>query len=345
MILELLKEISIVGISSFFMTIIFASLTKKIFTKIKLLDNPKKYNLKRKAIPYACGIAIFLSFFFSFLFFFDLTQKHINIIIIAFSIIFLVGFIDDIKNISPIFRIIFQFAIAIFLIKNDIKITHIKNPFGETINMDTYEIIKNIYLSDILTCFWIVFCINAMNFADGIPGLLSGLSSIYGFIFLGLFFMRPELFLDPTQIDFAKLSSILTFTALAFLFFDFYPPKILMGDSGSTLLGFMIAIISIFSGAKLATAILVLGIILGDAIFVIVMRIKSKKSPFKGDFTHLHHKMMQSGISKRKILIIYYLLAILFGLIAMFLPSIYKIISIFILFLVFIFLAIHYSKD
>lgn len=146
---------------------------------------------------------------------------------------------------------------------------------------------------------------------------------------LFLLSIRPEIHYDiGSQIPVATMSIILFASALAFWFFDFYPAKILMGDTGSMFLGFVLATLAIFSGGKVATAILVMGFPLLDAIWVILRRIVSGKSPMKGDLKHLHHRFLQIGLSQRKALILIYLLCASFGGIAVFLEGIQKLYAI-----------------
>ena len=116
-----------------------------------------------------------------------------------------------------------------------------------------------------------------------------------------------------------------------FLLFDFYPAKMLMGDTGSIFLGFTLATLAIFSGGKVATAFLIMGIPILDAAWVILRRLKNKQSPFKGDLNHIHHRLLDIGISPRKALICMYTLCAVFGVSALFLDTKGKLIEIIIL--------------
>jgi UDP-GlcNAc:undecaprenyl-phosphate GlcNAc-1-phosphate transferase len=114
-------------------------------------------------------------------------------------------------------------------------------------------------------------------------------------------------------------------TMLVFWYFDFYPAKILMGDTGSMFLGYTLAALAIFSGGKMATAFLVMGFPILDAFWVIVRRILNGKSPLKGDLFHFHHRLIYAGLSERSALVVIYSAAAVFGLMAVFLSSAQKI--------------------
>ena len=130
------------------------------------------------------------------------------------------------------------------------------------------------------------------------------------------------------QPETATLALIVAMIALGFWMFDFFPPKILIGDSGSMLFGLLLAVLAIFSGGKIATAFLILGFPIMDAIYVIVHRIYNKQAPWKGGewdkdrkAVHLHHRMLQFGMSERQVLFSIYALAGSFGIAALFLGT------------------------
>jgi len=124
---------------------------------------------------------------------------------------------------------------------------------------------------------------------------------------------------DQTTV--ATLAIIVSSMCLAFWIFDFHPAKILLGDTGSMLIGFLLAVFAIFAGGKVATAFLVLGFPILDAFWVITRRIVKGQSPMKGDLKHLHHRLLEVGLSERKALILIYLLCAFFGGSAIFLGT------------------------
>jgi UDP-GlcNAc:undecaprenyl-phosphate/decaprenyl-phosphate GlcNAc-1-phosphate transferase len=323
-----------VFISVFILTLVLGFLALKIFPRLGLLDRPHKYGLSRKPIPYYGGIVMFVAFAISILIFADF-DKHIFGLLFGGFLIMGIGFLDDLFDINPWVRLFVQLVAAFVVIFSGIGINSITNPLGEAIVLDTYklpfEINGTLYhftiLADIFTIIWVMLLTNTVNFLDGIDGLPSGVIAISAFV-LFLLSVRPGMHhMDQTQI--AMIAITLFAVCLGFLVFDFHPAKMLMGDTGSTFLGFTLAVLAIFSGGKVATTFLVLGVPILDAFWVILRRISRKKSPMKGDLGHLHHRFLVAGFSKRQTLLTIYLFCALFGMIAVFVNSSTKLIAVF----------------
>jgi UDP-GlcNAc:undecaprenyl-phosphate GlcNAc-1-phosphate transferase len=134
------------------------------------------------------------------------------------------------------------------------------------------------------------------------------------------------------QTSLAIIIGITTASAFVFWLFDFHPPKLLMGDAGSTLLGFLLAVFAVFAGGKIATAFIVMGFPIFDVLLTVTRRIIQKKSPLKGDYQHLHHDLLRAGLSERKTVLVIYALSAMFGLTALYLDSYKKLIAIVIIF-------------
>jgi len=330
---------------TFIFTVILALLALKFFPKLGLMDRPRKYGLKRAPIPYSGGLVMIVAFFVAVLIFVPIDGRVLSVLIGAL----LVGgmsFCDDRWGLSPFLRLGIQVLAAVILVLGGVGIDSVTNPLGPAIVFDQFQfqltlgdwIVKISLLSALFTIIWVVAVINTMNFLDGLNGLPSGITSIAA-LALFLLSMRPH-FHAVDQTVFATLSVILFATTFAFWFFDFYPAKMLMGDTGSMFLGFMLATLAIFSGGKVATAFLVMGVPILDAGWVIMRRILSGKSPFQGDLKHLHHRFLDAGLSERKALLILYFFCALFGFIAVFLETSQKFWAIVTLFLVMVVVAV-----
>jgi UDP-GlcNAc:undecaprenyl-phosphate GlcNAc-1-phosphate transferase len=218
-----------------------------------------------------------------------------------------------------------------------IGILSISNPFGGTpfiLDAQKFEIVifgikmSFVLLSAVFTIIWVVLIINTMNFLDGVPGMVSGTSAIAGSAIF-LLAIRPGNLVDQHAV--ALMAGVIAVAALSFLIFDFHPPKILMGDSGSMFLGFILATLAIYSGGKVATAFLVLGFPILDAVWAIFRRLISGKSPFKGDLGHFHHRLIEIGLSERKAMLVIYFVSLVFGGIAVFIGSGQKLVAIIIM--------------
>ncbi|PIZ74888.1 hypothetical protein COY07_00005 [Candidatus Peregrinibacteria bacterium CG_4_10_14_0_2_um_filter_43_11] len=318
------------ALSAFVLTLLSVLIVLKFFPKIGLMDRPDKYGLNRKPIPYPGGILLYFVFVALALIFFDPTVKLIGLIV-GGGLLVLVNFIDDRINLPPWFRLIVQLTVALIMVGVGIGIETITNPFGGHIDLSQLQLTivigtfsKTILLlSGLFTIAWILLIVNTMNWLDGIPGMTSGITVIGG---LTLFFLSISKIVN--QPDVAMLALIIAMIALAFWCFDFYPPKILMGDSGSMLLGLLLAVTAIFSGGKIATAFLILGFPILDALYVITYRILNKQAPWKGGewdhqrkAVHLHHRLLHFGLSEKQALLVIYALCATFGIIALFLGT------------------------
>lgn len=324
-----------IGGFTFLLTVIGCLAAKWLFPKLNLMDKPHKYDLKRDPIPYFGGIVIWLVFMIAVLLFVEI-DKHIAGYLVAISLLTLTNFFDDKYGLSPYVRIPIQIMCITILILFGVGITHISNPFGSTIYLDWLEIpmqIGNIdyqftILADLFTLAWLLLMINTMNWLDGLNGLVSGISTLGGFIIFALS-ITPLV----NQPDIASLGLIIGCIAGAFLIFDFYPAKMLMGDMGSMFFGFSLGVLAILSGGKVATAFLIMGFPILDALWVIGRRLKNGQSPFKGDLKHFHHRLLEIGLSERKALMLIYLLCGAFGLSALYLQTWGKFIAIIVMFL------------
>ena len=213
---------------------------------------------------------------------------------LATILLLMVGIWDDFKEVFWKIQLFSQIALAVFVFVMGVRIYYVTNPLtGGIIQLDMG---MGIIFSVALVIFWIVAVINALNWSDGIDGLAGGIALI---TVLTIFFLslRPEVNQPPIAI----LSAILAGTILGFLVFNFHPSKVLAGTSGAAFMGFSLAVLAIFAGTKIATALLVLAIPVIDSLWVIGERIRNKKSIFKPDKNHLHYKLMELGWSQRKI--------------------------------------------
>ena len=305
------------------------------FPKWGLMDKPEKYGLSREAIPYFGGLTMIFGFLLSLLLFVGVDAKILSMIV-GIVMLGVVSFLDDKYGLSPFLRLGVQILAALILVFGGVGVHYLSNPFGNQIFLDIGKFTfwgKELFVvSTLFMVFWVVLLINTMNFLDGLNGLTSGVSTIAS-VALFLLSVRPGLH-GLNQEQFSIIAIIFVGVVFAFWLFDFYPSKLLMGDTGSVFLGFMLAVLSIFSGGKVATAFLVLGFPILDVFWVVLRRIREGNSPFKGDLMHFHHRLLYKGLSVRKALVVIYFLCALFGFIAVFLPTSLKLWAVVTLFLV-----------
>ena len=213
-------------------------------------------------------------------------------------LVLLVGILDDIMPIPWWAQLLFQIMLAGIIFFFGMRAWVITNPFGSPIFLHPGEWVFPSFLVGLL---FTVLIMNAINFADGVDGLLGGVSLV---AFISIFFvsLRPEV----NQPTVAILAAITVGISLAFLFFNFAAAKIVAGTSGAFFIGFVIVVLSLFSGVKIATTLLVLAVPALDALFVVVARLRSGVSPFRGgDGRHLHDRLRRLGWSDRSVAVFY----------------------------------------
>lgn len=300
----------------------FSWIALKLFPKLGWMDKPEKYGIKRKPIPYPGGLAVFLAIMCATLTFLPIDRALASVLMGA-VLLTAVNFMDDRMGLSPILRLSIQFVAAALLVIGGIGMTSISNPFGDPIILDTLNLPITLgdlnftftVFADLLTVFWVVTMINAFNWIDGVPGMSSSVAAVSALTLL-LLSARPDFhYLDQTLS--ITLSAIVLGAALGFLIFDFPKPKMLIGDTGSMLLGFLLAVTAIISGGKIATTMLVLGFPILDFVWVIGRRVVKGQSPFHGDLWHFHHRLLKAGMSERKVVVFFALTAGIFGALAL----------------------------
>lgn len=323
---------------------IFVLLFKKLFYKFNILDNPKKYKLKRDPIPYSMGIIFFICFFLISFFSIDYNYK-LWLIWVFWFFITSISFIDDRLNVSAKVRLVIQVIIWAIIWITSIKIWYISNIFWWIIDLETYyfQIFNyTIYtIPLIFTIIWYVFVFNALNWTDWISWNTSWLSIISFWILFLLWiilFNRDNYYLwIENSVFIMKISIILVWIIIPFWWFD-VRQKILMWDSWTMFLWFMLATLAIIAWWKIATVLVVFWIYSVDAIYVIIKRIINKKNPLSWDFTHLHHRLLDIWLTKKWVLTLVYSLSFLFWLTWLFLDKTGKIIVFWVIVIVVVFL-------
>lgn len=310
------------AIISFVVTILTMPFNIIFAKKFKLMDNPKlrphPAHTQKRTVPRAGGLAVFLGIVFA-IFIFTPVEKTTIGIILGLLILLLVGLLDDkYQNFSPYLRLILQFLAAGVAIWSGIGIRFITNPLGGIIHFDTTP--QLILLADFLAILWIVWVMNMVNWSKGVDGQMPGVITVAAII-LGLLSLKLNISQDPTQFNLAKLSFITAGASFGLLIFNWHPARIFPGFSGSGVLGFMIAVLAILSGGKLATAILTLLIPATDFAYTFLRRILQGQSPVWADKKHLHHKLLEQGFSHQQIALFYILGSVILGAVSLSLSS------------------------
>lgn len=298
-------------ILAFFGTSLLTPYSKKLAHKVGAIDHPKALGVHDKPMPLAGGTAIVTSFVLIACLIAPwvpgFNAKEFIGLIVGCVIISSLGFLDDIYQLSPRVRIFIQVFAALIVVLSGTTIEWISWPWSDT------GLIPLHTLGSFISVVWIVGLTNAVNFLDGLDGLATGVASIASISFMVISF----LFGPPIVV---VLAAILAGSCLGFLPHNFSPAKIFMGDTGSTFLGFTLAVISIQGLTKSYTAItlivgaIVLGLPIFDTSFAIIRRLLNNQSITQGDRGHLHHRLVDKGISHKKAVITMYLVSGCFGL-------------------------------
>ena len=291
---------------AFVASILLTPLVKRLAYRVGAVDKPNYRKVHDHIMPRLGGLAIFIAFLIGVVILRPMDESMIAILIGSFVII-VTGVLDDMYEISPKAKLLGQaIAAAIVIFFGDIQIEFINLPFGGELNFG--------YLSIPLTLIWIIGITNAINLIDGLDGLAAGVSTIALLTLAAMAFIMGNVFVLAIALLLAASSS-------GFLFYNFHPAKIFMGDTGSLFLGFMISVLALLgfknvTFVSLVIPIIMLGVPISDTFFAIVRRLLNKQPPFSPDKSHLHHRLMSIGFTHRQTVLIIYGIAAMFGLAA-----------------------------
>ncbi|MFC1568207.1 glycosyltransferase family 4 protein [Candidatus Margulisiibacteriota bacterium] len=300
-----------------FLVTYFATPVVKIFaSRVKAVDIPNDRKVHILPIPRLGGLAIYAGFMAAVAAAFflargsgvELNLQAITGIVVGSSILMIVGVVDDMRNLRPTTKLIWQILATLFVILFGVEISFISNPLNGIWPIGILAIP--------LTLFWVVGVTNAINLIDGLDGLAAGVTAISA---LTLFFVA----LRTHQIGAAILMLALCGASLGFLRHNFFPASIFLGDSGSMFLGFVLATSAIVGVLKttlvvaLIIPVLILGVPIFDTLFAIGRRISGGKHPFEADNKHIHHMLLRAGFNKREAVLAIYIACFLLSFIAL----------------------------
>jgi UDP-GlcNAc:undecaprenyl-phosphate GlcNAc-1-phosphate transferase len=313
-------------ITAFLITVIATPLSLFFLKKYNIVDDPKKHKhpaiLHKKPIPRGGGIPLFIGVLIAGIIFLPLSKIIVALFFASF-VSLVIGILDDKYDLSPYLRFVVNIISAVFVVYMGANIPFITNPFGGILYLNNFQIpfwqgTTITFLSDLIAILWIVWVMNMLNWSKGVDGQMPGIVAISAII-IGVLSLRFSP-LDQTSTIAATLSFIIAGASLGFLVFNFYPAKIFPGY-GATAIYLLLAVASILSSAKLATAILVMGVPMTDGLFTIARRIMSGKSPFWHDKKHLHHLLLNLGFSQKRIALFYWVVSAILGTLSLVLSS------------------------
>ncbi len=282
---------------------------KRISIKLGAIAYPKSRGMHSEPIPQMGGLAIFCGFMAATVILMPIIPEYRTTQFAGFLagaiIIVVLGMLDDIYILNAKFKLLVQIVVALIAIYSGIVVNTSFLPFQ--------DITKN--LSGPLTFIWIIGLINAVNLIDGLDGLAAGVSTICALCLTALCFISG-------QVSAVVFSAIIAGSCLGFLPRNFNPAEIIMGDTGSTFLGYVLAVSSIMGVYKnyailsLAIAVLALALPIFDTSFAMIRRILNGKPIMQADRGHLHHRLIDAGFSHKQTVIILYAISAIAGVIA-----------------------------
>lgn len=301
----MLKIILLSGLTMFIALIVTPGIMK-LSLKIDATDKPNHRKVHTDPVPTLGGLAIFISFLIGLIILQPENSYHLPIVVGAFIII-LLGFFDDLYNLSPKIKFFVQILAAVLVVYwGGLQVEFINLPFGGKIEFGI--------LSSIVTILWIVGVTNAINLIDGLDGLAAGISAIALLTIAGMAMIMGDVYVTI-------IALILFFSTVGFLRYNFFPAKIFMGDTGALFLGYMISVLSLLGFKNITfisflTPIFILAVPISDTLIAMVRRYINNQPITSADSSHLHHRLLKIGLSHKQAVIYLYVLSGLFSLAA-----------------------------
>ncbi len=222
-------------------------------------------------------------------------------------LIALVGALDDVFDLRPQWKLLGQIAAAFVAVEAGVVVTDVTIPFVGALQFPN--------AGPYLTIIWLVGLMNVVNFSDGVDGLAAGLCTIDGIAFAVIAF---DLGISSAGI----LAALTAGAALGFLFYNFHPASVYMGDSGANLLGYLLGVAAVIGSLKtnavvaLVVPLFILAVPFLDTSFVVAKRLKYRRKPWAADANHFHHRMARIGFSERKTVAYLYAWSLLLAAVA-----------------------------
>ncbi|HCB18759.1 TPA: hypothetical protein DEP34_00025 [Candidatus Uhrbacteria bacterium] len=319
------------GILAFVLAFFGTVAVTRVALRFGLIDRPdESRKVHHHPIPQLGGLAIYVAvgtvtfvvlLFTPFLTSGEITYHHYVGILLGGLLLMIGGIVDDRYRLPPSLSIVAPACAALLAIVCGVEVEKLTNPFGGVFTLAAWQ-------SDLLVFAWLMGVMYTTKFLDGLDGLATSVSSI-GILMM----MLLALTITYYQPDVALFAAIILGALLGFLFWNYHPASIFLGEGGSTLVGFLLGVLAVISGGKLATALLVLGIPIMDVLWVILRRGKQGglRALFRGDRKHLHHRLLDLGWGQRRVVLFYVFVSTSCGILALLLQSDEKLVALIIL--------------
>jgi UDP-GlcNAc:undecaprenyl-phosphate GlcNAc-1-phosphate transferase len=307
------------------LSFVLTPLVRRIALRVDAVDEPNLRRVNVVPIPRGGGVAVAIAFivvaggfvvansalrFLSIPFDIVGDISRIVALLLGGALAAAFGVLDDYFDLRARWQFVGQLGLAAIAIALGVVVVVLNNPFAsDTIKLDGAFAVG-------FTVLWIVGMINSINFIDGLDGLSSGVALIAA-LTLGIISLTAGI----PQPFIAVLCFALAGALLGFLRWNFHPASVFIGTSGVMFVGYTLAVLSILGTAKVAVALLVLGVPIIDAFWIIVRRLVQRRSPFSPDRGHLHHRLLDVGLSHRQTVLLIYAMCTVLGMLSLFLSG------------------------
>ena len=306
------------------LALVLTPIVRWIVLRYEIVDQPEARRVNTIPVPRAGGLAVSAAFLFVAGVFLAVNEQAdlvsvpvllepsaVAALLIGGALAAALGAIDDLFDLRARWQLLGQIVLAAGAVAAGITIDFIANPLGPgVVRFDGW-------MAAGLTIFWIVGMINSINWIDGLDGLSSGIAFIAA-VTLGLISLTAQV----GQPLIAVLCFTLAGALLGFLRWNFHPATIFAGTSGVQFVGFTLAVLAILGTAKVAVALLVLGVPIIDTFWIIVRRVSQGRSPFSPDRTHIHHRLLDLGLSHRQTVLAIYGICLVLAVLALLLSGV-----------------------
>jgi len=322
--------IVVVFLAAALIALVLTPVVRRIVLRYEVVDHPEARRVNIVPVPRGGGLAVCAAFLLvasTFLYLnegavfvpipFSLQPSDVAALLLGGGIAAALGAVDDLLDLRARLQLLGQVALALFAVGLGVTIDFIANPLGGP----PFRFADPVAAG--LTVFWIVGMINSINWIDGLDGLSSGVALIAA-VTLGIISLSTQVGTSSQvgQPLIAVLCFALAGALLGFLRWNFNPASIFAGTSGVQFVGYTLAVLAILGTAKVAVALLVLGVPIIDTFWIIVRRVSQRRSPFSPDRTHIHHRLLDLGLSHRETVLTIYGICLGLAILSMLLSGI-----------------------
>jgi UDP-GlcNAc:undecaprenyl-phosphate GlcNAc-1-phosphate transferase len=314
------------------LSLLLTPIVGRLGRRWRLVDLPDDRRRHAEPTPRIGGVALFFSFFIvaCSIYLIEFVFSHPAVpadarrlrgVLLGTAFVFAIGLIDDRFELRPGPQYVAQFVAAIIAITHTVFIQEVTNPLiGEPRNLPDLVTFG-------FTVFWVMGMMNTVNWLDGLDGLAAGVAAIAAILFAIHSYNLAHAH-EPMRVNVALFPTALAGACLGFLPFNFFPARVFMGSAGAMTIGYTLATLSILAPARIATALLVMGIPIIDVAWLIFNRWRRGVRPSQAGRDHLHFRLLDLGLPHRRIVVLYYAFCAFLGSLALLMPSgLYKLLA------------------